>query len=228
MIRILIADDHVAVRQMLRTTLNAQSDMEVVAEASDGAGAVRAAQQHHPDVILLDVKMSGEDGLQAARELRRLVPATKILMLTALEDEGTLLSALKAGAHGFLLKSASVEEILEGVRVMAQRGGSVLSPRSAAQLVEQFRQGEAAGETAASDEDQKKLARLTNREKDVLALLSAGLNNREIGERLFISELTAKTHVQNLLRRLEVRDRFQAAALGIRANLGLPGVGQTE
>jgi DNA-binding NarL/FixJ family response regulator len=214
---------------MLRATLNAQSDMEVVAEASDGAEAVQAARKHQPEVALLDVKMSGDDGITAAREIRRYSPGSRILMLTALEDEATLLSALKAGAHGFLLKSASIEEILDGVRVMV-KSGSVLSPRSAEQLVEQFRRGEeSSGDPpTVSDDDQKRLARLTQRERDVLGLLSAGLNNREIGDKLCISELTAKTHVQNLLRRLEARDRFQAAALGIRANLCPPEVSQTE
>jgi DNA-binding NarL/FixJ family response regulator len=217
-IRIVIADDHVAVRQMLRATLDAQPDMQVMAEAADGAQAVKAALEQQPDVLLLDVKMSGDDGISAAREVARALPHTKILMLTALEEDQILFSCLQAGAHGFLLKSATVEEIIEGVRTVASRG-SVLSPRSAAQLIGHFREQSSSAAEGPTDEDLASLERLTSRERDVLALLSAGLSNREIGDKLFISELTAKTHVQNLLRRLEIRDRFQAAVLGIRLGL---------
>jgi DNA-binding NarL/FixJ family response regulator len=218
-IRILVADDHVAIRQMLRTTLDSQADMEVVAEAADGAETVRLAHHHLPQVLLLDAKMAGEDGIRAAKELVRTLPRLRILMLTAQEEEKVLFAALEAGVHGFLLKSASVEQIIDAIRVVAG-DGAILSPRSASQLIGQFRQRVPSPIETDSSEEQTRVARLTGRELEVLNLLCAGLNNRDIAEKLFISELTVKTHVQNLLRRLEARDRFQAAAIGIRLGFG--------
>lgn len=218
-IRIIVADDHLSVRQMLTKMLRSEEQFVVVAEASDGEEAARQTLLHHPDVLLLDLNMPGTDGLECIRELAQKNCPSKILVLTAQEDERLLLEALQAGAHGYLLKSASLEEIVCAVRTTAA-DGTALSSRSAAQLLEIAQRSiNQSRQTALDEKDLELLERLSDREREVLRYLSQGLSNKEIGETLFISELTVKTHVQNLLRRLELRDRFQAAALGIRLRL---------
>jgi DNA-binding NarL/FixJ family response regulator len=213
-IRVLLADDEAMIRAGVRAILSAAPDVEVVAEAADGHQAVEQARAYRPDVVLLDIRMPVLDGLSAAAELRRVVPATAVVMLTTFGEDEYVAAALEAGVSGFLLKSGDPYELMAAVRA-AHEGAAFLSPRVARQVIAQL-----SGELRARRQAARaKVAVLTPRERDVMALLGAGLSNAEIGRRLFLVEGTVKAHVSALMTRLGVRNRVQAAVVAHEAGI---------
>jgi DNA-binding NarL/FixJ family response regulator len=201
MIRVLIADDHLVVRQGLRTFLDLQPDIEVVAEAGDGAEALAAAIEHQPDVVLIDVVMPNVDGIEALRGLRERVPSARAIVLSSFIDDEKLFPAVRAGAAGYLLKDVQPQQLVEAIRTV-HGGGALLHPKVASRLLEDL----------ASDP-------LTPREREVLALLGRGMANKVIARELSLSEKTVKAHVSSILAKLGVTDRTQAALYAVRAGL---------
>lgn len=199
MIRLLIADDHAVVRQGLRFLLSQQAEMEIVGEAATGAEAVAQASDLLPDVVLLDLMMPEMDGIMAAREIKRLVPSAHIMMLTSFHEDEQIFQAIKAGARSYVLKDAEPHELIAAVRAAA-RGESVLHPMVASRLLSEVQERK-----PTSLED------LTPRELEVLKCLARGRSNAEIARDLVISEPTVKTHVSNILSKLHLADRTQAA-----------------
>jgi DNA-binding NarL/FixJ family response regulator len=205
-IRVLIADDQGMVRTGFTVFLDAQPDIEVVGEAADGAEAVTRVAELRPDVVLMDVRMPGMDGLEATRRVMSSMgdAAPKILILTTFDLDDYVYEALRAGASGFLLKDASARELAEAVRVVAA-GDALLAPAVTRRLISEF--ARLGGPRAPS---RKRLESLTERETEVLALIAQGLSNQEIADRLVVSEQTVKTHVGRILAKLGLRDRAQA------------------
>ena len=214
MIRVLLADDEVVVRAGVTAILAAASDIEVVAEAGDGRAAIELARVHRPDVALLDIRMPVLDGLGAAAELRRAVPETAVVMLTTFSEDEYIAGALEIGASGFLLKSGDPYELMAAVRAV-HGGASFLSPPVAHRVIQQVSGGRMSRRSAAKE----RVAALTPREREVLALVGAGLSNAEIGKRLFLVEGTVKAYVSAVLSRLDLRNRVQAAVLAYEAEL---------
>ncbi|HEU5155980.1 MAG TPA: response regulator transcription factor [Streptosporangiaceae bacterium] len=221
MIRVLIADDHPVVRQGLRTFLGVQDDIEVVGEATDGAEAVRLTESLAPDVVLLDLKMPGVDGQTALEELRARGVAARVLVLTSVAEGSHVLPAVRAGAVGYLYKDVDPQALVQAIR--AVRDGNVLFAPEAAAAV--LGGGTAAADGAAADGavatgTAAGLADLTEREREVLVEITRGRSNREIARALVVSEKTVKTHVSNVLMKLGVADRTQAALYAVRHGLG--------
>ena len=194
MIRVLVADDHPVVRGGIVALLAAADDLEVVAEASDGLEAVRLAEEHKPDVILMDLRMPGLDGDEATARILAADPSTRVVILTTYESDASILTAIEAGASGYLLKAAPQEEILAGVRSVA-RGEVALAPSIAAMLVQRVARPPVG---------------LSPRETEVLALVAQGSSNPEIARALFLSEATVKTHLLHVFEKLGVSDRTRA------------------
>jgi two-component system, NarL family, response regulator LiaR len=205
---VLLVDDHAVVREGLRSFLELQDGIEVIAEAADGEAAVRAAEAWKPDVVLMDLVMPRLDGVGAMRELRRRLPSARVIVLTSFPDDDRLLPAIRAGAAGYLLKNADPQEVVRAVRA-AHAGEALLDPGVAARLVEAIAQ-EPGSEPA---------ERLTPREREVLALIARGMPNKLIARELEISEKTVKTHVGHVLAKLGVTDRTQAALQAVREGL---------
>ncbi|MER7547454.1 response regulator [Actinomadura sp.] len=212
-IKVLIADDHPVVRQGLRTFLGIQDDIEVVGEAGDGASAVTLAESLEPDIVLLDLKMPGADGLAALTELRARGVKARVLVLTSVTERGHVLPAVQAGAAGYLYKDVDPQALVQAIR--AVNDGHVLFAPDAAEAM--LRDG-----TAGRDDD-RGLAALTEREREVLVHIARGRSNREIARALVVSEKTVKTHVSNLLMKLGVQDRTQAALYAVRHGVGTSG-----
>jgi DNA-binding NarL/FixJ family response regulator len=206
-IRVLIADDHAVVRQGLRTFLELQDEIEVVGEAADGIEAVELVQRTKPDVALLDLIMPRLGGLEAIRRIREVAPATRVLVLTSFADDDTVLPAVRAGAAGYLLKDVPPPELVGAIRTV-HAGEALLAPAVATMLVEQL----AAEDGAGAERDDH----LTPREREVLALLARGRANKVIARDLGVSERTVKTHVSNILAKLNLTDRTQAAVYAVR------------
>ncbi|MYS69740.1 response regulator [Streptomyces sp. SID5926] len=221
MIRVLIADDEPMIRAGVRAVLATAADIEVVAEAADGHDAVELVRRHRPAVAVLDIRMPGLNGLDAAAEIRTAVPGTGVIMLTTFGEDDYILQALGGGAAGFLIKSGEPEELLTGVRAVAG-GAAYLSPRVAARVVAHLAAtgaGTLAGRRSAARD---RVAALTARERDVLALLGAGLSNGQIARRLHVVEGTVKAHVSSLLARLGVDNRAAAAVVAHEAGVIAP------
>ncbi|XTZ16458.1 response regulator [Micromonospora echinospora] len=212
-ISVLLADDEAMIRAGVRAILATDPGIEVVAEAADGRAAVELARAHRPRVALLDIRMPRLDGLAAAAEIRRLVPGTAVAVLTTFGDDDHVARALGDGATGFLLKAGDPRELLTGVRAVAD-GGAYLSPRVARRVIE-LSGTRMARRPAARD----RAAVLTDRERDVLALVGAGLSNAEIARRLHLVEGTVKGYLSSVFIRLGVRNRVQAAILAYEAGL---------
>ncbi len=207
-ISVLIADDHPVVRQGLRTFLELQDDMEIVGEAGDGEEAVAKVQQLLPDVVLMDLVMPRLGGIEAIRHVRAVSPSSKVIVLTSFDDDEMVFPSVKAGAAGYLLKDARPQELAEAIRTV-HRGEALLHPTIAAKLMQEFAHDKprATGET------------LTERELEVLRHIARGMSNKEIARELTISEKTVKTHVSNILAKLHLADRTQAALYAVRQGL---------
>jgi DNA-binding NarL/FixJ family response regulator len=216
-IRVLIADDQALVRGGFRSILEGQDDIEVVGEADDGAQAVDAAARLHPDVVLMDVRMPGVDGLQATRRIVADGVAARILVLTTFDVDDYVYEAMKAGASGFLLKTAPPRQLVEAVRTVAA-GDAVLAPSVTRRLVEQFVRRPPPGAAVPPG-----LETLTERELEVLRLVARARSNAEIAAELVVSEATVKSHVNRLLGKLGLRDRAQAIVLAYESGLVEPG-----
>ncbi|GAT65635.1 response regulator transcription factor [Planomonospora sp. ID91781] len=214
MIRVLLADDEAMIRAGVRAILAADPEIEVVAEAGDGREAVDLVLAHRPAVALLDIRMPRLDGLAAAAELRRVAPETAVLMLTTFGEDEYIARALSEGAAGFLLKAGDPRELLAGIRAAAE-GAAYLSPRIARRVIAELTGGRLTRAAAARDQ----IAGLTPREREVLALLGAGLSNAQIARRLHLVEGTVKAHVSAILTRLGARNRVQAAIRAYEAGL---------
>lgn len=218
MIRVLLADDEPLTRAGVRAVLGAEPEFEVVGEAADGHAAVELALAHRPDVVLLDIMMPRLDGLAAAAEIRRAVPDTGVIMLTTFSEDEHIARAFDGGASGFLLKTGDPRELFAGIRAVAE-GAAYLSPKIAHWAIQRLGGERVSGAARARD----LVARLTEREREVLALVGAGLPNAEIGRRLHIVEGTVKVFVSSILRRLEVPNRVRAAIIAFEAGLVDPG-----
>jgi NarL family two-component system response regulator LiaR len=205
MIRVVLVDDHAVVRQGLRFLLEQQSDIEVVGEGKDGAQGVDLVTSVLPDVVLLDLLMPKMDGITAVREMKRTTPSTQIIILTSYYEDDQVFGAIKAGAISYLLKDASPEELVEAVRAAA-RGEGVLHPMVAARVLREMQQ-------------RSPLDWLTARELEVLTLIARGRSNAEIAAELVIGEGTVKTHVSNILTKLHLADRTQAAIYALQQHL---------
>jgi DNA-binding NarL/FixJ family response regulator len=213
-IPVLIADDEAMIRAGIRAILDNDEGISVVAEAADGGSAVELVRRHRPEVALLDIRMPGQDGLAAAAEIRRLVPATRVVLLTTFGEDDDIARAIAAGASGFLLKSGDPRELTAGIRAVAA-GAAYLSPRVAHRVITHLADGRIGAGAAA----RARLESLTEREREVLALVGTGLSNAEIARRLFLVEGTVKAYVSSLMNRLGVRNRVQAAILAYQAGL---------
>lgn len=211
-IRVIIADDHALFRQALKTVLDAEPDLELVAEANDGEEAVRLAEELAPDVVLMDVRMPKVAGIDAARQLKENLPSTKIVMLTVSDEEEDLFDAIKAGASGYLLKEINPDEVAKAIR-QVEGGQSLLSPSMASKLLSEFQT------MTKRAEERPYHPRLTEREMEVLRHVAQGMTNREIGKALHISENTVKNHIRNILEKLHLNSRMEAVIYAVREKL---------
>jgi DNA-binding NarL/FixJ family response regulator len=218
MIRVLIVDDQSLVRTGFKMILDAEPDIEVVGEAGDGAAAVTMARTLRPDVVLMDVRMPGTDGITATGQVTAELPGTRILILTTFDLDDYVHAGLRAGASGFLLKDVPAPDLVAAIRTVAA-GDSVLSPSTTRRLIERFVPLLPTPAAAATDA----LAALTSREREVFALVAQGRSNREIADTLFLSEGTVKIHVSRLLGKLGLRDRIHAVILAYEAGIRVPG-----
>lgn len=207
-IRVLLVDDHQVVRRGLRTFLEVQEDIEVVGEASDGEEGIARAEELRPDVILMDIKMPGTDGIEALRRLRELANPARVLIVTSFTEQRTVIPALRAGAAGYVYKDIDPDALAGAIRSV-HAGHVLLQPEVAQALLAQEDQSSAAGRPGS----------LTDREREVLGLVADGRSNREIARALVLSEKTVKTHVSNILMKLDLSDRTQAALWAVRHGL---------
>ena len=212
-LRVVIADDQPMMRAGFKAVLEATGNIEVVAEAENGEEAVRAAREHSPDVVLIDIRMPEMDGIEATRRM----PTQRVLILTTFGLDEYIIDALRAGASGFLLKNAPTQEVIDAVRAVAA-GDAVLSPAITRQLLDQVGRRLPAPVSKTPDA----VADLTEREREVLRMIAGGATNAEIAEALFVSEATVKSHVSNLLGKLGLRDRVQAVIFAYETGLIAP------
>jgi DNA-binding NarL/FixJ family response regulator len=215
-IRVVVADDETLFRSGLALIVQAQDDLEVVAEANDGHEAVEAVRRHRPDVVLMDIQMPVLDGIRATKQIVRQELPTRVLILTTFGVDRNVYAALRGGASGFLLKTVPPSQLVEGVRIVAG-GDMLLAPEITRRLIEQLVQRPVAG---GSD---PRLSSLTDREAQVLTLVGQGLSNAEIAAQLHLSVPTVKTHVGHLLAKTHLRDRVQAVVLAYETGLVVPG-----
>ncbi|WP_436777877.1 response regulator [Yinghuangia sp. YIM S09857] len=212
LVRVLLAEDEPLIRAGVRAILASDPGIEVVAEAEDGAEAVELARRHRPDVAVLDIRMPRLDGLAATAEIRRLLPEVAVVILTTFGEDAYIAEAIDAGATGFLLKSGDPRELTAGIRAAAE-GAAYLSPRVAKRVIDTM------GRSVRTAQAADRVAVLTPREREVLALIGEGISNAEIGRRLNLVEGTVKTHVSAILTRLRVRNRVQAAIVAYEAGM---------
>lgn len=221
-LRVLLADDDALLRTGLSVILGNAAGIEVVDEAADGIRAIELCRMLAPDVVLMDVRMPGIDGIEATRRIVAAGLPTKVLVLTTFPHDEYVWGALRGGASGFLLKRASPERLVDAVRTVAA-GETLLDPAVTRDLVEHFVLRARGGPDVAATGEQQRLAGLTQRETQVLCLVAQGLSNEEIADLLVIAESTAKTHVKRILAKIGARDRAQAVVLAYRAGLVTPG-----
>jgi DNA-binding NarL/FixJ family response regulator len=217
-ISVLLADDQPLLRRGFRMILEAEPDLTVAAEAGDGAEAVDLARRHAPDVVLMDIRMPGTDGIEATRRITACDASVRVLVLTTFDLDEYAFGALRAGASGFLLKDVRPAELVAAIRTVAA-GDAVVSPRVTRRLLEEYAQV-----LPASGNQYPQLAALTDREREVLVQVARGLSNAEIAAGLFVSEATVKSHVGRILSKLGLRDRVQVVVLAYESGLIRPGV----
>lgn len=216
MISVLLADDQDLIRTGLRLILSAEPDLAVVGEARDGAEAVALSRELRPDVVLMDLRMPGVDGIAATRTITSRMPGTRVVVLTTFDRSELVYDALVAGASGFLLKDVPADTLVHGIRATA-RGEELLAPSITRRLIAEFTQTSRLQEPVGYDQ-------LTEREREVLGLVARGLSNAEIAGQLFLSVDTVKTHVARVLAKLGLRDRVQAVVAAYESGLARPGV----
>ena len=220
-VRIVLADDHPVVRRGLRALIDTLDGLEVVGEAADGEEAVREVQLLQPDVVLMDVRMPGLDGVEATRRVRAACPATSVLVLTMYDEDTTVLAAMRAGASGYLLKGAEQDEIVAAIRAVVA-GQTIFGPGVAARLLDVF-------STGGSEREQASFPELTERERTILDLLAAGSRTAAIAEQLFLSPKTVSNHLTSIFAKLQVADRAAAIVRaregGLGSSEGVPGAG---
>ena len=218
MIRVVLADDQELVRAGFRVLIESAPDVEVVGEASEGEGAVRVVAQERPDVVLMDVRMPGMNGIEATRRIREVEGSgPRVLILTTFDLDEYVHQALRAGASGFLLKDSSPKDLLDAIRII-HAGDSLLAPSITRRLIEEFTQRPEPNLNSAATLDS-----LTEREREVLRLVAAGMSNTEIADRLGVSPATSKTHVSRILTKLGARDRAQLVMIAYETGLAKPG-----
>lgn len=215
-IRVLLADDQALIRMGFRMVLDAEADIEVVGEAADGAAAITQAKALNPDVVLMDIRMPGVNGIEATAEITRTLD-TKVLILTTFDLDEYAFGGLRAGASGFLLKDTRPAELIEAIRTVAS-GEAVVSPRITRRMLEMFAGQLPSGATASGQVDPR-IASLTPRETEILCLVARGMSNAEIAAELVVSATTVKTHVGSVLAKLGVRDRVQAVVVAYETGL---------
>ena len=208
-IRLLIVDDHPVVREGISAMMETQPDLQVVAEAANGLEAVQLAQEHRPDVVLMDLQMPVLDGVQAIRRIKEQCPEIQVIVLTTYDSDEYIFRGIEAGARGYLLKGATREEVFSAVRA-AKRGESLLQPVVASKLVERYTQ---LAKRSQDDEG------LSDREMEVLRLMAEGARNKEIASKLCVTEKTAKAHVSNILQKLNAADRTEAVTSALRKGI---------
>ena len=216
-VSVVLADDQALMRMGFRMVLEAEEDITVVGEASDGTSALAQAKALHPDVILMDVRMPGMNGIEATELIARECPGTRVLILTTFDLDEYAFAGLRAGASGFLLKDTRPAELAEAIRTVAS-GEAVVSPRITQRMLEMFASSLPNSGTPAQASDPR-IDSLTPREKEILVLMSQGMSNAEIAEHLVVSATTVKTHVGNVLAKLDVRDRVQAVVVAYETGL---------
>ena len=216
MLRVLLADDQALIRMGFRMVLDAEADIEVVGEAADGAAAITQAKALNPDVVLMDIRMPGVNGIEATAEITRTLD-TKVLILTTFDLDEYAFGGLRAGASGFLLKDTRPAELIEAIRTVAS-GEAVVSPRITRRMLEMFAGQLPSGATASGQVDPR-IASLTPRETEILCLVARGMSNAEIAAELVVSATTVKTHVGSVLAKLGVRDRVQAVVVAYETGL---------
>ena len=216
MIRVLLADDQALIRMGFRMVLDAEADIEVMGEAADGAAAITQAEALNPDVVLMDIRMPGVNGIEATAEITRTLD-TKVLILTTFDLDEYAFGGLRAGASGFLLKDTRPAELIEAIRTVAS-GEAVVSPRITRRMLEMFA-GQLPSGTATSGQVDPRIASLTPRETEILRLVARGMSNAEIAAELVVSATTVKTHVGSVLAKLGVRDRVQAVVVAYETGL---------
>ena len=220
MIRVILADDQALLRAGIRALLDAEDDIDVVGEASNGSDAVALVRETRPDVVLMDIRMPGTDGLEATRQIAadQRLSGTRVVMLTTFDLDEYVFEAVRIGASGFLVKDTAPAELLRAVRAVAA-GDALLSPGVTRRLIGEFASRSRPNTAPGAD----RLGELTEREREVVALVGEGLNNDEIAQRLFLSPATAKTHVSRSMVKLHVRDRAQLVVLAYESGLVRPG-----
>jgi DNA-binding NarL/FixJ family response regulator len=222
-IKVLIADDHGLFREMLYHTISDEDDIDVVGQAVDGKEAVDMTYSLKPDILLLDINMPRMDGIEATKILAGKCPETKIVILTAIDDDDYVFRLVRAGATGYLMKDTSSEDVISAIRA-AYSGESLIQPRVATKILKEFskllHQKDPEISTAnLNDERKKSLEQLTERELEVLCLVGQGCNNKEIGAKLFIGEATVKTHVMNTMHKLNMRDRVELVLFAVHTGI---------
>ncbi|MGH8951820.1 MAG: response regulator [Acidimicrobiia bacterium] len=210
-IRVALADDDALIREGLRMILEQADGLQVTATADDGLEAIEVARAHRPDVMLMDVRMPRLDGIEATRQIIDAGGTTRVIILTTFELDEYVFEALRAGASGFLLKRSEPEQLIEAIRVVAS-GEALLSPSVTKRLIQEFTRARPSGDTG-------RVSALTDREREVLALIGQGLSNQELAERLFIADNTVKTHVKRILAKIGARDRAQAVVMAYESGL---------
>ncbi|MGB9639894.1 MAG: response regulator [Anaerolineales bacterium] len=210
-IRLLIVDDHEVVRLGLRTLLEGEADLKVVAEAGSAEEALIQVNHHHPDVVILDIQLPGRSGLDLCRDIVQQFPQTRVVMLTSSVNEGFVIEALRAGASGYVLKQVGNDELVRAVRA-AQRGEVALDPKSSAQIISRLNALQKNLQTSAFRD-------LSLREMDVLALVARGLGNKEIGEQLNLSEITVRNYITTMLEKLHLHNRVELAVFAVQNHI---------
>ncbi|MGF7047674.1 DNA-binding NarL/FixJ family response regulator [Paenibacillus sp. DS2015] len=213
MIRVLVVDDQTIMREGLVTILQLEENIDVVGMASNGLEAFEMAEKHLPDVVLMDIYMPKVDGVEGTKRIKKSFPNIKVLILTTFNDNALLLQAMEQGASGYLLKEMPAESIVSAIMTVAT-GGVVLQPIISQQLVRELRKAQ--NTISHQETEVLRYKKLTDREQEVLKLLGLGYNNRELADKLFISEGTAKLHVSNIISKMDFRDRTQAAIFAVR------------